>query len=365
MKKIGIITFHTALNYGAVLQCYALTTFLNKYSEASIIDYSPKYFDNMYRNHFYISKCKGASKKFRCFIKWTFFYKIQKKRFHKMLSFEKFVGELPLTAKVVDHRELTKISILYDAVIVGSDQVWNMKISNYDKAYVLDFVPPEKRFCYAASFGKSALNDKDRMYLEPEILHFQNYYVREDSGIQILKDDFNIRAELVSDPTALLTMEEWDKIASNSELHMSDYVLIYLVAEPTKLLDAAVRYATERGKCIIIIGEKKVKYKASKNLIDVSPNDFVKLVKNCDCFFTTSYHGIMFSLIYNKNFYYELNKKPINNNARIIDLISKVNLADRDIDNFVEFEEVNWDKVNLLFIGFVNRSKDLLVKLVS
>lgn len=365
MKKIGIMTFHTALNYGAVLQCYALSTFLNKYSETTIIDYSPKYFDNMYRNHFYITKCKGLKKKFRCAVKWTLLHNLQRKRFNKMLMFDKFLGELPLTAKIVDKRNLIDLAGDYDAVIVGSDQVWNMKISNYDKSYVLDFVPPEKRFSYAASFGKSTLNDKDKKYLEPEILHFQNYYVREHSGVEILKKNFNILAEVVSDPTALLSMEEWDKIALKSELQMGGYVLIYLVAEPTKLLDEAIKYATKKGKSIIIIGEKKLKYKKSKNLIDVSPSDFVKLVKNCDCFFTTSYHGIMFALIYNKNFYYELNRKPINNNARITDLISKLNLANRNVDNCIGHEVINWHDVNLLFNEFVVHSKELLLKLIS
>ena len=359
------MTFHTAVNYGAVLQSYALCTFLNKYSEATIINYSPTYFDKIYRNPFYIKKCKGINKKFRCLVKWTILYNVQKKRYRKMLMFNQFISELPLKGSMLDKQSLKELENSYDMVIVGSDQVWNMKISNYEKAYVLDFVPAEKRFCYAASFGKDNISDNDKKYLEPEILHFKNYYVRENSGVKILKENYNISAEVVVDPTALLSMDEWNKIALRSKLHKKDFILIYLAVQPTQLLDAAIQYASKKGKDILIIGERKIKYKGAHNLIDVSPYDFVQLVKNCECFFTTSFHGIMFSLIYNKNFYYELDSNPINNNARIIDLISQVHLSNRNVDNGVEDTNINWHEVNLLFNEHIRHSKELLLKLIS
>lgn len=362
LKKIGIITFHTACNYGAILQAYALNFFLNEKYDCQTINYMPKYFEDMYVNHILISRRNSVYANFKCIVKWILVFGSQLSKYKKLKRFRRFQNNMKLSKPVREKAELRKIEKDYDYILVGSDQVWNMKISNFDTTFLLDFVPKEKSLSYAASFGKSVLNETDKKYLFENIYNFSNYLVRETAGLKILEDDFDIKGELVCDPTLLLSSSQWDLIAKKSSINSHDFILIYLVASPTKIITQAIEYAQRNELPIYVIGNYKIKYKKTRYFNSCSPEDFVNLIKSASKVFTTSYHGIMFSLIYNKDFIYELNHSPNNNNSRIEDVISKLQLDFLNIDNENVFQsKIDWKKVNNQIQSFIEDSQHKLL----
>jgi len=360
-KKIGIITFHRAINYGAILQTYALTKFIDNYYDVKVIDYRNDYFENMYYNYFNPFKCLSVFKGVKCIIKWSLNINNQYSKYKKMRSFVNFSNDyIKKTCIVKNTAQLIKVSQDMDYIISGSDQVWNLKISNYNTSYLLDFLSKKKSLTYAVSFGKDQIDSKSKNIMQNHIYNFSSYLIRENSGVNLLKDLFDIKGQLVCDPTLLLDLSSWEDIEKKSKLNISNYVLIYLVAEPLYLIEEAIKMAKKNGSTIVIIGTKKIAYKKVMYLKAASPEDFVYLFHHANVAYTTSFHGIMFSIIFNKEFFYELSHKVDNNNGRIIDFINYVDLKNREV-LFSSDKKIYWTLVNSRLDEFRNNSKRLLL----
>ena len=121
--------------------------------------------------------------------------------------------------------------------------------------------------------------------------------------------------------------------------------MIYLVQEPTNLLNEAIKFAKENNYKIYSLNKLKTKEKYH-DVSDASLEDFLYLIKNAKCVFTTSFHGLSLSINMNTNLYYELSHKPINNNARLIDLCSSLGLSNREVGETINNEDIDWNDVN-------------------
>jgi len=185
--KVGLLTFHNTLNYGAALQAYALQEAIkNIGADCEIIDYRNKYIEDSYN---ILSHVKKALKKrnmrlaIKCCVA-SLFMKLRKQRFSRFYN-----EHLSLTSKhFTSSRELESLNREFDKFVVGSDQVWNYNIARSDFAYFLNFVHENnKKIAYAPSFGLTAIpNDLKNAYID-NLKRIRYLSVRESYGAQLIK----------------------------------------------------------------------------------------------------------------------------------------------------------------------------------
>lgn len=195
--KIGILTFHWATNYGAVLQCYALQEYLREQGhDVEVINYKPWHFDFWNR---YIRR-PWLLKNLRRDL-------IAHKKEQQLVIFRSHY--LNQTKRYYTSKQMTEAKLNYDVVISGSDQVLNESFTLFGEnsptpAYYLQAFPNSKRIGYAESFGCNTYSQGALKYAKLWIKNFDKIGVREHSGISIL-DSMGYKGpkEVVPDPTVL------------------------------------------------------------------------------------------------------------------------------------------------------------------
>lgn len=250
-------------------------------------------------------------------------------------SFEEFTDKnIDFTQKVQTSRELIMLNKEYDCFICGSDQIWNPE--NFNGVYYLNFVNDKnKKISYAPSFGVS----KIPVSMKEEIKHLVNKFnwlsVRENSGESILRELTNKKIEIVVDPTLLLSKTDWEQISEDPKVN-NDYILCYFLGnsrEYWKTVQYLHRITTYK---VIII---PIKYNSYFQKYEIrpstSPKEFLGLIKNARLVLTDSFHGIIFSLIFKKDFFAFkrfVDRDKWSQNARVYSLLGMLNLENRLID---------------------------------
>ncbi len=338
--KVGILTFHCAHNYGAVLQAYALQQAIKELGhEVFIIDYKPGFLTQPYKL-FDISRDKNRS-----FISNLFWevYSI-KKKLKKAKSFNRFVK------KKLYIKKLTKGTVPRDIdfIVVGSDQVWNIELTNgFNKYYWGDVsvVPQKHKITYAVSMEHS-LKSTDFDEVEKLTKNFQSISVRESNLKELLEAASNINISKVLDPTLLLKNDFWEtKIGRQKTIEK--YILIYSVRDNEEILRIANKISKKTGFKILEI--KNSQYYIKKNSIPfgISPFEFVTYFKYASFIVTSSFHGTAFSIIFKKDFYTVRMKDG--HNTRSESLLNDLNLSDRMVDDTSEIDLKKIDYNNTLF----------------
>lgn len=362
--KIGILTYNKANNYGAVLQSYALTeTIISVLNcNCEIINYNSDFFDEIYRK-----KSIFKSKNIKELIKAIITYRSQNT---KDINFKKFESKyLKLSSKEYKKNTIVDANSEYDIFVVGSDQVWNFDLNGNDSTYGLDFVRGNNCVSYAASLGGNHISEFGKIILGENLKKYKLISVREKSAIELLKKIESGRKIVdVLDPTLLLEKGKWEKLIGK-RIIKEDYVFLYKVADTPTIM----KYITKNHKNTkkIVLHNSYKKYKGFNNLNDISPIEFLNLIYYASVVYSTSFHGICFSIIFNKDFYYELDSKSYNNNTRIDDLIKNLGLHGREIvnENIVDSNKIDYEIVNEKLkkykeksIGFIKKIGDTYEK---
>lgn len=353
--RIGLLTFHRAYNYGALLQCYALSHTLNKLGfECKVIDYWPNYFKE---NYYITKKFTFRHPPIKTWIRHIQVSTILKRR---NKNFENFIRDyIPLTQETyTTHNQLLNGNLCFDLFITGSDQVWNDCCAAFDPVYFLSLkcFTNKPRFSYAASFGMKKIPEVSRKEYVNRLFGYKAYSVREKSGQVILKDLVNITADINCDPTLLLSRNDWQDIENQKTVTEKPYVLIYYVKETERLQDEAFAFA-QKNKCDVIcvpcnmeVSALKGKKEKEKGFIvknDIAPDDFVSLMDNTQKVFTNSFHGTIFSLIFKKDCFIELKHLDGSYNSRVIELLESLsfqNVKDKDVLE-IESKKTDWNSI--------------------
>lgn len=356
--KIGLMTWFRYNNYGTVLQAYSLQQILKKNKFNSIlIDYYPR----------------GTNKNVN---ELSYFFDLALSKINKTKyivnkdMFEKFINNyLDTTDKCNNYYELKMLSEEFDAIICGSDQIWSPY--NFDANYFLSFANKNKIMSYSPSFGMSAIND---IYLEKRVSNLLNRFsiisVREKTGANLIKKISGKDAEVTLDPTLLLDKNGWNKILNkklNNELKEKKYILCYFLGNSNKYYKNIIKCSQEYNLEIInipAIGSQKLnKYSTIDN---IGPSEFVTLIKNATLILTDSFHGTIFSINYNKDFFAYKRFKDSDKksqNSRVIDILNKLNLNDRLIDakSKINCKDINYNCVNNELKSIRNSSLNYLL----
>lgn len=324
MMKIGILTFHRALNYGAVLQCYALQETLSKMGhDVEIIDYRPDYIEE-YRKPLNWNRLKKeplVDKLKRLLLLPLYWFNI--KRASK--AFDSFVGEHLVLFGV--KQNINTICSRYNAIVFGSDQIWSPVIcKGFDPVYWGQFQKGNARFiAYAPSYGGGfEMLGKTHQTLSEYLKVFDSLSTREEFARQALSSYTDKQIEVVLDPTLFATSEIFERIAIRPK--EKDYVLLFTVEEVPDSYSFAERIAKENNCQVIkVIAIPNIREKEKGVRSAATPGEFCGYFKYARFVVAVSFHGTAFSIIFNKNFYTLHSKKE----GRALNLLKKIGLENR------------------------------------
>ena len=355
-KKIGILTYHRAYNYGAVLQTYALQSAIQKLDyNVEIIDYRCDYSENI-----------GSEKSIKNIIKFILSgHRINqtKKKFIKFRN-----DKLNLSNDNFNRDNIEKVADSYEVYIVGSDQVWNYQGSNFDKTYFLDFVKQNmKKKSYAASFGISGIPPKYEKEYIRLLNEFNDISVREKQGVNIINNLLGKDCKLVLDPTLLLSKNEWKEKASiTNRIIKEKYLLIYSFGMTDSIYSTAKKIAKERNLKIIMISNSLRYYKNITKFKGCGPLEFLNLFYYADFIITNSFHGTAFSINFKKEFFVETSQgQAVSVNSRIKCFLELLSVEKRDLQYANETIPVNYNKINQKLIELRKESMKYLKMIIE
>lgn len=337
--KIKIITCSRAYNLGAVLQTYALQTYLSYLNhDVEVIDYNPEYFRRSVSYTYMGSyKNKGSLLKLGYIL-----YKAPQ-RFIDHNIYKSFLKKyIRKTEEYQSFEELCEARLIADVFICGSDQIWcPTKPTGKDDAMYLHFVKNAKKISYAASFGETFVEKDFSDSLKARLNDFSNISVRESSGVNILKS-IGIYSVQVLDPIFLLSTRHWDEFSrsSNRYKQYDNYVLVYpmSVSDIKFIVDVARKIARETNSAVVVIGKTRKEQGGYSKVNNATPQDFVSLIKHSTCVVTNSFHATAFSIHFNKDFV--VCGKDATPNPRIKSLLELTHLSERYITNVDIHESV-------------------------
>lgn len=265
---------------------------------------------------------------------------------------------LPLFHDYRGYEALSNGSKNYDVVVVGSDQVWiptGLPTKFYNLLFVDDNV---RKVAYASSFGVQEIPDFQKKATGAYLDRFYKIGVREKRGKEIVDALSHQTAQVVADPTLLLSREEWEEEIASSVINDKEpYMFCYLISENEDARAKATELAKQKGLKIICIRHLE-KYRAVDDTYgdeapyNVGPNEFVKYIRNAEYVVTDSFHCTVFSHIFHKNFltFYRSSAGKNARNSRIDSLISVLGSSKNKLYAVGDLKgidaEVNWNTVD-------------------
>ncbi|MBR5336715.1 MAG: polysaccharide pyruvyl transferase family protein [Lachnospiraceae bacterium] len=356
--KISIITFHDVKNFGATLQCCAMSKHLDKYgADVEVIDYQPKYLKQRKSIFKEIETGKGIRKTLGCIkhnIKLLTYYGRLKR---KEKRYDEFIHDnLRLTHRYESVSQLYDDPPWADLYICGSDQIWNPVLTGGkpDKAYFLGFVEGIK-VSYGVSLGEVDITEYVDVFRDMTN-DFKALSVREKTSAEELADALGKNVEVVLDCTLLLEENDYSPMESRECKIDEPYLLLYNIQHSLITIDIAKREAERRNLIIVDISPKPFKkVDGARHLLDIGPGEFLSLFKGASFVVTNSFHGCTFSIIYKKQF---IAVPHTVRYTRMVDLMESLGLKDRiAYDNDHEIcGEIVFDEVYELLGDMRNRS---------
>ena len=386
LKKVGIVSCYFKNNYGSMLQAYATKKILdnNNIPNETInidnnIDFKKgkrKYYASQLFNFKFIKSKFGMIK-----------LKLDKKivkDLGKNISirdskYKEFRKEFNLSISCPDYKSLSEMAdAKYSDVIVGSDQLW-LPVNVVSDYYTLNWVSDNiNKISYATSFGISKIPDKYTDEYKKFLSRINYLSVREESGKKIC-DEYGISSKVVCDPTILLTKEEWEQEAVQERIIPDKYILCYFLGSNIEHRKFAEKLKEKTGYKIVSLNhaDEYVKYSdtfADITPYDIGPREWINLIKNAEYVCTDSFHGTVFSLLFNKTFfdfrrYSESNK--MSTNSRIDSLLdlagvdkNRILTGNEDVDTVIKYK-INYNKVNKNIDKIRQESKKWLLNSIT
>ena len=364
--KIGILTFQYSINFGAQLQCYALQKVVeSKGFDVKIINYIP---EEKKPIKFY--KGLGLRENGVLYALQVLFFRFLhvKKAAQKIRDFQQ--ENLNLTIPC-NYESIDDIAKDFDAIIVGSDQVWGPAYHG-TKVYFLDNLPSfkGKKISYAPCCAYNKVNEKDKSRLSQLLQKFDSISVRNTETQTFVRDLINQEAPIVQDPTFLY---DFGKEKSSLDIPYKKYILTYLIG---KEIEGGHEKAIEEIKlvhgdipvvAIVLSTYETLHYFswADKIYWKLNPFEWLSLISSCTFFYTDSFHGIVFALKNQKPFigFYSEEKRK----SRFVDLMKRFDLSNVIVKSVSEIKNknsvlnnVNYPVINKLLEEELNKSNEFL-----
>ena len=310
-KKVGTLTFHIPHNYGAMLQAYALPKAVETLGyDCEIIHYCfPRIyewghiarFSELYEKHGLVG---GTLRYAKRFLKGTYNKKL------KTVKFESFVYDTMPISKKAYHSLKEMDNMDYDAILFGSDQIWNASITGGaapEFAGGFECLDKTKKIAYAGSCGRNEFTEEEKEKYYPLLRDFSAVGIREKGLCDSLERD-GFYAKHVLDPTLLLTKEQWSTLIESKKCKAvrpkNDYLLVYVFEEDSSVYEFIDKVSKKYGLEVCCIAyDKKEAMKNYRVFDQCGPEEFVSLIAGASRVVTTSFHGTVFSILFEREFY--------------------------------------------------------------
>lgn len=351
--KVGILTFQNANNYGAALQAFALCGTVCKLGySAELIDYknpSVTEYENPRLPHLSETITNPVGSVFRLVTAKAF--SRRKKAFNSFNEKYELIGSSVETQADIESE--------YDAVIVGSDQVWNPIITGGDMTYFLSQVDSSQtcKIAYAASFGYESFPSDLAKQCGEALADFDCIGVRETEGSILAKTLSGAESSVVLDPTLLFRKTDWETVIASGSIRESvlelaerdqGYLFVYIAAERSKTVAFAKRVAKQKNLNIVLIsGYRGLPFiNCGKDVSFVSLEEFLFLMQHASLVVTSSFHGYALSLALEKDVYFSLVNGGNTKNSRLLSLAKITKTEDREIANQVPLYPIDYSAVS-------------------
>lgn len=330
-KKIALFTCHEDPNYGSMLQAYALAEAIKSLGK------TPEYitYHSYPRQTWFLRMAKMFIKRLGLWRRSHEFSFFETPSFATtMAAFKKFHDKyIPCSEEEFYSNTIQNITNddIYENYIVGSDQSWSPYLYDVKKPYFLDFSDLSKRNAYAPSLGTTTITDEYKQLLKQKLVMFDHLSCREKINSDMLSSLIGKEVVNVLDPTLLLMPKEWDKLCTHS-LVKKEYILAYILGEKDSIVNFAENLGKEKHLPVYYIATRPCHLNHTKTLTGIGPDDFVGLIKNASYVVTDSYHGCLFSINYNVQFYaFSKHEGNIDDhdNARILEFLSFLHIEQR------------------------------------
>lgn len=368
INKVAIMTFHMAHNYGAMLQTYGLENAVNRLGvSCEVLDYRFPYIDQwngmktLRETQKEYGFLLGTAKYLRRYIKDYRKANLRRRKFNDFMR-----HGLKLSKDTYFKAEELE-TVEYDAVLFGSDQIWNPELTNgMALEYMGKYFKADKMrlIAYAASCGTESLKEEFREEYYPLLKRYTAIGVREKGLTDFIIQEYKLCAQTVLDPVFLLNKEDWKQLSEESDIAIDKpYVLIYAFQTGDEIYQLARKIAKERKLKLVTIGYQK--YNSLNDMMQLTecgPKDFVSLIQNADFICTTSFHGMAFSIIFEKDFYCIGHPKYSKRNSDLLELLG---MSDRMIEKESDvtcIEGCNYQKAQLILEQERKSSLDFLYR---
>lgn len=368
--KIGIVTFHRAINYGAVLQAYALEKFIKNglcCKNVEIIDYQKQAQKKAYKlfrpnnsllsiaQNLYtllnINSLNAKYRKYRSFV-------------------EKYIDLSSNSYDDTNTELLSKDSTRYSYLISGSDQIWNVRMSDFDESYFLAFNNNAEKIAYAPSLGRLDFTPLEEEYFIRYLKTYNILSVREYQSSEYLKKFYSKEIPVLMDPVFLLSAKEWNEISIKPNVS-EKYILFYSLGNVAGIRKFVKKLSRETGiKVVTILKSLRDVFSGFEKRFDAGPQDFLGLISNAEYVVTDSFHAVSFSLIYHRKFWAFSSSESAGERGswtRIPNLLNIAGLENRilnadNCDSVNIYESIDFKKVDSNLVPQIEKSKLFLRK---
>lgn len=388
MKKLGICVRYDCNNYGSMLQIYATQRIVkNAGWDYEHIRYDKKTVGFMIKNvtrlfnpYFMSGKIMNLKKAMRA-SKYPEVKQGDAKRKQLFGTFRKeYIG--PYSDVYKGEKNLVKGTDKYDAVMVGSDQLWT-PAGIKSRFYNLLFVPDKiKKISLATSFGVTRIPRNQIKTTQEYLNRIEHLSVREISGAKIVKKLTGRTAKVVLDPTLWLTKEEWDEAFPPKRLEEGKYIFAYFLGTNTAHRKTAEEFAKSRNLPIVTCPHlddfvKEDLEFGNHKRFDVGPAEFLNLIRGAEYVITDSFHGTVFSILNRRPFvtFGRYAEGAHSRNSRIESLLKQLDIESRYskpelgrveklIDTEIDFDKVErrLAKLRQNAYGFIENALNIDVK---
>lgn len=366
-KNIGILTFHFSENYGAALQAYALRQWLIKNGHrVDFIPYHPVHVEDGGRMSIpksredVISNLKAV---YLAISKINSKYLVNQDRFRRFSRFQKH--HLGLSGSRLKIRsEVEEYSKTFTHLICGSDQIWSpSKQFGIDPVYFLDFRVARgvRKISYAPSFGSLEISENHWHTIEYAIKKLDSLSVREESAAKLIKCRTDLDPFVVPDPAILLgeysdLLNSADDCRPDSSRGNHDgHIFSYCLRSSAGVSEVSQLVAQARNLRVLSPFNPHRRWREVGTTVYPGPSEWVRLLRESEFVVTNSFHGVVFSLIFNRDFVaFKLPGQKESISDRLVDLLKQVGLSERLVaPNDISRAQlacdtpINWVAVNL------------------
>lgn len=346
--KVGILTFHRAYNYGALLQSFALQqVLLQMGTDVEFLNYRCPAIENFYVYGLFPHFSRNPRR-------WIFQLAEHRAKKLQQKKCEEFRNHYLRMSRDYDDNNRGDVIGQYDLLITGSDQIWNPSLTRgkSDWYAFLRQTDSQTIVSYAASVGSLYSFRYYFRFYEQNLAAYDRISVREENVKKYLETHLNRSVDLVVDPTLLVQKDIWFDLMSASSMENEPYLLYYDVETNDEARKIACRLSREKNLKLVHFNRELIFRESSHYAQNQGPCEFLSLIAHAEAVVTSSFHATVFSVLFEKQFIVVPHSKT---GDRVRELLKKTGLESR----FVEKDNVRVSALCDTEIDYVKALKKL------